>query len=208
MKPRLSAGLGLLVIIDLLSGCAKKGERDYQPLYVGGFWEYVVETSKPVRGQENQVRTGTGVFRIVGLQKIRGRDYFKGMIFFQGLPELTPEAVVWHRRAAEGLYRIDGQADNAEYLFLPLPPKAGQSWTIDQPNGKSVRSIEIEASVDLPERSYSECLKLHIEHLDNQGKLASTETFYFAPGIGCVKGEIEGSNVTIKMRLTKCSLAP
>jgi hypothetical protein len=44
--------------------------------------------------------------------------------------------------------------------------------------------FEIEASVDLPERSYSECLKLRIENSDNQGKLASTETFYFAPGSG------------------------
>lgn len=91
---------------------------------------------------------------------------------------------------------------------LPPPPKAGQSWAVDQPSGKSVKSIEIEASVDLPERSYSECLKLHIENLDNQGKIASAATFYFAPGIGCVEGEIEGNKFTTKMRLTKCSLAP
>jgi hypothetical protein len=205
VKPRLSAGLGLLVISGLLGGCAKKVERDYQPLYVGGYWEFAAETSKPARGQEDQVRTGTEICRCVGMQKIGGQDYFKVVTFFQGFPEMS-ESVTWYRRASDGIYRIDGKTDNPERLFLPLPPKAGYSWTVEEPSGKSVGTIEVGAAVDLPNRSYADCITLHMENSDTRGKTTSKSTIYFARGVGVVKGEMEFGDVRLKLRLNKCSL--
>jgi hypothetical protein len=207
MNVRWFARLGPLIIIGLLSGCAKKVERDYQPLYVGGYWEFTAETSKLVRGQESQIRTGMEIARCVGMQKIGGQDYFKVLTFFQGFPEMS-ESVTWYRRASDGIYRIDGKTDNPERLFLPLPPKAGYSWTVEEASGKSVGTIGVEASVDLPERSYADCITLHMEKSDAHGKIASKSTIYFARGVGVVKGDMEFGDVRLKLRLNKCSPSP
>jgi hypothetical protein len=198
------AGLGLLVIIGLPSSCAKQVKKDYLPLYVGGYWEYAAETSAPVRGRENQARTGTEICRCVAVEKIEGKDYFKVVTFFQGFPEM-PDSVTWYRRASNGIYRIDGKIDNPERLFLPLPPDPGFSWTVEEPGGKSVGTIEAEPSVDLPQRSYRDCLKLKMENFDPHGKTASKTTIYLASGVGGVKAEMEFGDLRLKLRLHKCS---
>jgi hypothetical protein len=198
------AALCLLVIIGLPCGCAKQVKQDYLPLHVGGCWEYTAETSAPVRGRENQVRTGTEICRCVAVQNIGGKDYFKVVTFFQGFPEM-PESVTWYRRASDGIYRIDGKTDNPERLFLPLPPVPGFSWTVEEPGGKSVGTIGAEPSVDLPQRSYRDCLKLNMENFDTHGKTASKTTIYLARGVGGVKAEMEFGDVRLKLRLNKCS---
>jgi hypothetical protein len=157
-----------------------------------------------VPGKESQIRTGKEICRCVGVEKIGGQEYFKVVTFFEGFPEMN-EANTWYRRAAEGVYRVDGSATNQEQFFFPLPLKPGTAWTNETSGGRTVGVIEGPATVDLPNRSYSNCAKVRLEMADKKGKILGKTALYLAPGVGGVKAETEFGDVQFKLRLAKTS---
>jgi serine/threonine protein kinase len=140
-----SAAIGTLLLLALGSWYWRfrvpdQFAQDYFPLAVGATWEYAAETVTRAPGREPQIRSGTEVCRCVAIEKIGGKEYFKVVTFFRDFPDAS-EATTWYRRAADGIYRIDGKSENPERLFLPLPPRGGYSWTVAESTGKSVSSI-------------------------------------------------------------------
>jgi serine/threonine protein kinase len=205
-----SAAIGALLLLALANWYGKTRlanplAPDYFPMAVGATWEYAAETATRVPGRDPQIRSGTEVCRCVAIEKIGGQEYFKVVTFFRGFPDAS-EAATWYRRAADGIYRIDGKSENPERLFLPLPSQGEYSWTVEESAAKSVSSIAAIETVDLPECSYRDCLKLHTVNSDKQGRITSQSTFYFVRGLGGVKGDLEFGDLTLKLHLVKCSL--
>jgi hypothetical protein len=182
--------MALLLGVHLFSGCGPKASPDYLPMAVGATWEHRVEMTEEQPGKEKQFSSGTEVSRCVGKETIAGRQYLKAMTFHQG-PSGTFEFAMWHRRAADGIYMVRVKPENPEILLLPFPPKPGLSWTNMEPGAKSVWSIEAIETVDLPERSYPDCIKLTYRAYGNMGRELNKGTLWLARGIGCVKSEAE-----------------
>ena len=120
-----------------------------------------------------------------------------------------PDVVSWVRCATNGIFQIVFKQDNPERLLFPLPPRVGLSWTVEESEAKTVGSIEAKESVDLPGQSYPDCLRIKIEGFDNQGRILSKSTFWFARGSGAVKAESESmlTGTKTKSWLTKLSVA-
>lgn len=142
------------------------------------------------------------------MERINRKDYTKVLTFHQGLTGM-PDAISWVRCATNGFYQIILKKENPERLLFPLPPRVGLSWTVEESDGKTVGSVEAKESVDLPEHSYPDCLRIKIERFDNQERILSKSTFWFARGTGAVKAESESllTGTKTKSWLTQLSAA-
>ncbi len=172
---------------------------------VGARWEYRMEVTQG-RGKEKQVHSGTVVVRCVGTEKVGGQAYFKCISFTQTTSE-SQELHSWIRRGANGLYMIKLKSENPESLVFPLPLKVGSSWTTEAPQGRTTGLIEAIETVDLPERSFSDCFRIVYENFDAQGQSVNKTTFWLAKGVGWAKAEsVSGPGAsTVKQWLTRYS---
>jgi hypothetical protein len=183
--------IGLLVTGTLV-GCSRPAVSDYVPLVVGSIREYRMEVSEPGKGKQmqRQIHSGTVISRYAEVERINNKDYIKVLTFHQGLPGMG-DFVHWIRCAPDGLYQIIGNKDNQERLLIPLPPRVGQSWTTEDSDGKEVGSFDATETVDLPDRTFPDCVRIRIERHDNQDRVLTTTTFWLAKGNGFVKAESE-----------------
>jgi hypothetical protein len=198
--------LGLAILVPL-SGCHSKSELGYVPLVVGATWEYRTEAIEEGRGKEKQIRAGTTMCRCVARESIAGKDYLKCMTFMQGSPGMS-EFALWERQAVDGIYEIRLKPENPEILLLPLPLRVGLSWTNEESQAKSIGLVEAVETVDLPERSYPNCLKIKYDMYDGQGRVLNKTTLWLAKGVGWVKVDTESvvGHARTKLWLTRYSI--
>jgi len=75
-----------------------------------------------------QGRDAKLIARIVGKESISGKEYYKTVFLWDGLPGLEQETV-FSRLGEDGLYAIEGTATSqAEHLSIPLPLEVGTRW--------------------------------------------------------------------------------
>jgi hypothetical protein len=147
----------------------------------------------------------------VGLQKaqmtvrwedtkvISGKQYYKRVIAYSGLPGAVPE-VSYCRRASDGIYCIsDGQRDTSEYLEEPIPVTIGMSWTTREPDSTTVNKAESIETVELFDQKFEKCLRV-TANMSTGGKNVP-ETSYYAPGVGLVKFTFTASGITFDAQI-------
>jgi hypothetical protein len=179
MKTPMALALSVTVV---LTGCAPSTGAEYFPqARIGSHFEYSVEYSAPGAGVHN----ARMVSSVVGKETIQGREYYKIVSVFSGLPGVD-EQIQYLRWTPEGVYAIDGTSkDKPEYLDTPLPIAAGSSWLSQGPNTRTRYKAVGTESVAIVDRTYKKCLKVSftqdVAGGNNEG------TAYSAPNVGMVK---------------------
>jgi hypothetical protein len=188
----LTSGAFVMLSTFLPCGCSKPREQGYFPEdHYGLRQEYSVESSGPLSG----ARKGRVVFWIDGKKTINGKAYFKEVTVISGIPG-AGAAIQYRRWDSQGIHTIDGDDETqTEYLDTPLPINVGDAWTVKKPKGEAKYRAEAIEPLDLPDRKYDRCLKLAYQ--DHAGSGYS----YYAPGLGQVKGVIQGRGVTVTFTL-------
>jgi hypothetical protein len=165
-------------------------------------WEYDLKYSVG----ENDVRAAQMIVRVSGEETINGLKYWKHVGTSVGVPGELP-SVTYERLGEGGLFVISEKQDgtrSAEFLALPLPVAPGRSWTTTTSDGMtSVMKAEDIEDVDLPDKTYRNCLKIHMR-TQFPGNGPSLEGWsYLAPGVGQVKRVLKLPRATMELTLVR-----
>jgi hypothetical protein len=168
----------------------KMMETDYYPLQEKSSWTY---------------KAGDNTFKTV-VAKIESFDNRP----CARLEMTSDDKVVAHEHVyvtADGVYRasFSGTKPEKPVLFLKLPPKAGDTWTVDtkalnEPL-KGTFKIAQEPEVKVPAGTYKNVVVVSSSDLDANG-LKFQLTSYFAEKVGLIKEIIDvgGQKTTIELQ--------
>jgi len=131
------------------------------------------------------VQSGKMLVRIDGKESIAGKEYYKYVHVYSGIPGAETE-VHYYRRPPEGIWRLAGK--DKEYLETPFPVKVGDKWTVAYPTEKTEYYAEAIETLELLDKNkkYDNCLKISFKTTDNDGATIEGQR-YLARGIGLVK---------------------
>ena len=185
----------VVLLLGVTSACAKPGEEYLPEPSVGGHIEYSVELARPFE----VIQKGKMVLRTEGRQTIGGKDYFKEVAVFSGIPGFEP-IIYYERRTPKGIYAVSSKhMDQPEYLEWPLPLAVGTAWHVDDPDEPGDYKVESIETLELFDRSYEHCMKIVSSAQLTQG--VATKTMYLATHLGTVKLIWTLNNVTITWEL-------
>jgi len=190
------ARLSLLVGIVLLSSSAtpaqEKGlDSPYYPLQVGNVWSYKTSDGNKFQLKitaHEKVAGDMPCARVVLLTDNREKDY--------ELIGVNSEGIV--------RYAFSNVKPDKPVLLLKLPPKAGDTWTVDSKAlGEVIKGTfkVTEEEVKVPAGTFK-TFAVRTDDLDANG-LKITATSYYASGTGLVKQEIKIGNNTTVVELEK-----
>jgi hypothetical protein len=188
----------LLILACLtLAACSKpKGSEYFPSPRVGSRSEFAVEL-----GGLLGVQHATMVSRVDEETTIQGKNYFKSISTFSGIPGVDQQTS-YSRVAPEGVYILDGDdLAKPEYLDTPFPVGVGNSWKSIGPTSQSNYSVIGVETVDTPTRTFKNCLRLTFKRHDKSGLTEGTQ--YLAPGIGLVRMVATASGVPVTFTLVK-----
>lgn len=190
------------VVALLLASCSKpKGSEYFPEPKVGSRYEYMVEYQLSAFGIGVGVQKATMVLRIDPDETINGRQYHKEVTTFSGIPG-ADQQIQYLRWSSQGIYSIDTtNREKAEFLETPFPISVGSSWTSKTPNAQANYEATSIETVDLPDRAYSNCLKVSIKSESNDTKSSGTQ--YLAPGVGIVRIVMNMNGMPMTLTLTK-----
>jgi hypothetical protein len=186
----LLAFLGLATVSGLRAQDAKMLESSWYPLEVGTTWTY--DTSDKT----------SFTIKVAKHEKV-------GNVLCARL-EMSGEGrlAAFEHIAVEkdGIYRygINGKTPDKPVLILKLPPKKGDTWTVDckvdSDPLKGTFKVD-EADVTVPAGTFKAALAVSSDDLDANG-LKVNCTFYYGEGKGIVKQVIEigGKKTTIELK--------
>ena len=177
MKQLLSA---LTILIALTSTLfASEITQNYHPLRKGLKWE---ESYTTLGYTQVSATINT---RITGKETINGKEYWKVVSVPSGMPGSEP-TTNYLRKAKDGIHVIyDSDPKKQDVLDFPLPIKIGKTWEISFPKGHAQNTITSIETVELPNRSYKDCIKMTSVGTYDSEQFEST--IYFAPNIGSIK---------------------
>jgi len=145
------------------------------------------------------VQHAEAIQRIDGMKKIGGVEYFRIVTVFTGVPGWEPETV-YQRRAPDGVHEmriVNGKP--AEYIYIPIPPAVGKTWTINAANVDAVCRIESHEPAVLPEKTYEDAWKLSCS--GSRGGVYFKSYAYMVQGLGNVRLVQEAGGIRMEMRL-------
>jgi hypothetical protein len=143
------------------------------------------------------VQRAEAIQRVDGTKKIGSTEYFRVVTVFRGVPGWEPE-VVYQRRAGNGVRELRDPG-GTEYLYLPLPPAVGKTWTIDAAGVDAVCRIEAHAPAILPEKTYEDAWRIACS--GSRGGVYFKSYAYMVPGLGNVRLVQEAGGIRMELRL-------
>jgi len=177
-------------ILTFMSACAKPGQEYFPILPVGSQMKYAVELGR---------LKGEMVIRTESKQIINGKQYYKEVAVYSGIPGLEPE-VVYERLGSDGIYALSGShMDKPEYLDTPLPLRVGAAWRADNPEGPEDYKAESIETLELFDRAYERCMKISFSL--SRGSVTLTGVSYYAPHVGLAKTSWNAGVATFEMQL-------
>jgi len=197
-----------LILVALgLADCSKPRGAEYYPeSRIGGRYEYVIEYQVPIFAfSVGGVQKATMVSRVDGKETINGKEYFRQVNTFSGIPGLDQQ-VYYSRWSTEGVYGIeDANKNGPEHLDTPFPVMVGSSWTSKQSTEPTrYQALGIE-TVETPEKIYKNCLKVSFapeaKNIVNEATARATQ--YLAPNIGAIKIVMTANGVPMTFTLQK-----
>lgn len=193
-------GLALWMAVCAALGC-RKTPAEFVPLENGRKAVYDVEY---VTGLGN-VQRAQAIQRIDGTRKIGGAEYFRVITVFTGVPGWEPE-VVYQRFAGNGVREVRYVSGKpAEYLYLPVPPAVGKTWTIDAAGIDAVCRVESHEPALLPEKTYEDAWKVACS--GSRGGVYFKSYAYMVQGLGAVRLVQEAGGIRMEMRLREVGRA-
>ena len=190
--------LVLLIVVCLtLTACSKpKGSEYFPSPRTGSRSEFAIEL-----GGLLGVQHASMISRVDEETALQGKRYFKSVSTFAGIPGLDQQ-ISYSRVAPEGIYVIDGDdPTKPEYLDTRFPVTVGGSWESIGPTSRTSYSVVGIETVDIPLRTFKNCLRLAFKRQDKSGLTEGTQ--YLAPDIGLVKMVATGSGVPMTFTLVK-----
>lgn len=160
---------------------AKMPETAWYPLQVGNKWTYTATAEKE---GANKLKAE---YRVTAIEEFGGTTCAKVELFIDGKPQSFEHLSV----TADGVYRQGFQGNKADkpVLLLKLPPKDGETWTIDSKStgGETLKGTfkTKEKEEKVGDKSYK-TIEVTSEGMDAGGLKFST-TYYFAQDVGMVK---------------------
>lgn len=187
-------GMVVWMAVSVALGC-RGTPPELVPLENGRKVVYDVEY---VTGLGN-VQHAEAIQRIDGTKKIGGADYFRVVTAFTGVPGWEPE-IVYQRLAADGVHEVRYLGGKpAEYLYLPIPPAVGKTWTIAAGSVDAVCRIEAHEPAILPEKTYEDAWKVPCS--GSRGGVYFKSYAYMVQGLGAVRIVQEAGGIRMELRL-------
>jgi hypothetical protein len=184
LSVRLLLVLGLCVFPPLVGGAddASKPEPSYYPITVGNVWNY---------------KTDDGKFtaKVISQEKIEGQNCARIELSFGGKPNCFEHIAV----KPDGIYRysFNGVRSAQPVLLLKLPPRKGDSWTVEAKGAgdpiKGTFKVD-EDEVKVPAGTYKTFSVTLKQDTTVTGAPAVGCTYWFAPDVGIVKQEYKVGN--------------
>ena len=162
----------------------KMRETPYLPLQVGNSWTYKIGDKSFILKVAEHEKVGGVLCARVEMRLVGSAGAAAKVQTFEHL------AI-----AEDGIYRhsIGGTQLDKPVCILKLPPKKGDSWTIDAKGpGESLKGTVKageEAEVKVPAGTYKKVATSTCDDLDANG-LKCAFTYYFAEGVGVIKQQI------------------
>jgi len=175
----------IVVYLAVLGPTSHKAEpkvssEEYWPISEGASWEYSFNYTSATG-----VHSAKALSRVEGKEIIGGKQYFKELTVFSGIPGQEPETW-YYRTTREGIYNVRGKyKDRPEYLDPPFPLTVGSTWSGNQPERRVEFRVDAVETAELYSQRYEKCLKVSF-----RGTVGSSpiEGFYYrAPNVGMVK---------------------
>lgn len=176
----------------LLTACDRQVRADFYPELKAGTQAVFSLQVKNGAFEES----GELTMRNAGDEKLEGKTSSKMVVGYSGKPLLDP-VIVYRRKAAEGIYEIEGlHRDAGEYLALPTPIKAGQTWTVTTGTRTTHYSVEQLPVYETAAATYKNCIKINYTSQDSAGP--SSGYSIRAPNVGEVKGHVENGSIVLE----------
>jgi hypothetical protein len=178
MKPLCRLVITSLIALATPSASAaqdKMHESPYLPLQKGNTWTY-------------RIGDKTFTLKVVGHEKVGGALCARVEMSTDGKVQLFEHLAV----AEDGIYRysIGGTMLDQPVRILKLPPKKGDTWSIEAKGpGESLKGTVKageEDEVKVPAGTYKKVVTSTCDDLDANG-LKCGFAYYFAEGVGVVK---------------------
>lgn len=182
----------------LLNEIQIRKSSDYFPLSKGGKGEYKIIYSTTFKTIE-----GTIVIKGDGMENINGKDYYKTLVIYSGIPGAETQTY-YERKTDEGLYAINGKYKSSpEYLTVKLPLKIGDNWKSITPEGEFEYAVLGIETLELIDKKYKDCIKISMESSRAFGGYSGYS--YYARDIGLVKEFFNDKNKGIIIESTLVS---
>jgi hypothetical protein len=187
----LALSLGALPVLAGGADDPSKPEPSYYPLTVGNVWNYKTDDGK-------------STWKVISQEKVDGQNCARIEVSFAGKPSCFEHIAV----KPDGIYRysFNGIRSEKPVLLLKLPPKKGDSWTVEvKASGEMLKgTFKVdEEEVKVPAGTFKAFAVTFKQDTTVTGAVTVGCTYWFAADVGIVKLENKVGNQLTTMVLEK-----
>lgn len=191
-------GTTLALSLSLLIACSGSSNyKDYFPQRDGMSKRYKMSISVPGQGVQEFWATE----RVDGKEKVNGKDYFKFVQVYEGMPGMEPSFDL-RRIDEKGVWLIDGDnIDGPENLVVPFDLEEGSQWTVSTDDSDLQYEFKGTQDLILPAKTYDDCLLITYSGIQSGEFLDAAS--YYCKNIGEAKLTANMGGISIELVLAE-----